>query len=251
VADWLGRLPDGTPVEIAADEGRGEDAATWNVVGALRGTGTRAGEAVVLSAHIDHLGTNPALDGDQVFNGADDDASGVAAVLELARILRAGGPGGRTVVFAFFGSEEAGGLGAARFVERPPVPLASIVANLEFEMIGRPDPAVKAGTAWLTGYERSDLGDALRARGAPLGPDPHPEEGFFQRSDNYQLALRGVVAHTVASFGLHRDYHGVDDEVDRLDFAHFRQVVEGMVRPVRSLLDGHFTPAWKGAPPGR
>jgi hypothetical protein len=251
VADWLGSFPDGTAIELAADDAPGEAAATWNVLALLRGTGTRAGEVVVLSAHIDHLGLNPGLTGDQVFNGADDDASGVAAVLELARVLRGGGPGGRSVLFAFFGSEEAGGLGAERFADHPPLPLASMVANLELEMIGRPDPAVKTGTAWVTGYDRSDLGEVLRAHGAPLGPDPHPEEGFFQRSDNYKLALRGVVAHTVASFGLHRDYHGVDDEVERLEFAHFRQVVEGMVRPLRWLLDADFTPAWKGTPPGR
>src|SRR6185503_17040512 len=95
VADWLGAFPEGTTVELASDEAPGEAAATWNVLGALRGTGPRAAEVVALSAHIDHLGVNPALTGDQVFNGADDDASGVAAVLELARVLRGQGPGRR------------------------------------------------------------------------------------------------------------------------------------------------------------
>jgi aminopeptidase YwaD len=249
VLRWLADVPEGARVEIGADLAPPEAVSTWNVLATLKGSGPEAGRAVLLSAHIDHLGTSPTLSGDTIFNGADDDASGVAAALELARALVRGGPGRRTALFGFFGSEESGGLGSRYFLHHPPVPLEDIVANLQFEMLGRPDPAVPPGSFWLTGFERSDLGPALAREGAPLLADPHPEENFFRRSDNYRLAQRGVVAHTVSSFGLHADYHGVDDEVDRLDFTHLAGVATAMVRPVRWLLDSAFVPSWKDGPP--
>jgi aminopeptidase YwaD len=249
VLEWLKDVRDGTPVQVATDEASPEAATTWNVLARLPGRGPDADRAVLLSAHLDHLGTNPALTGDTTYNGADDDASGVAAVLELARVLVREGPGRRTALFAFFGSEELGSVGSGYFLEHPPVPLEDIVVNLQFEMVGRPDPAVPAGTVWLTGFERSDLGEALARQGAPLVADPHPRENFFQRSDNYGLARRGVVAHTVSTFGLHPDYHGVDDEVDRIDFPHLAGVVSALARPVRWLLDAGFAPRWKEGPP--
>ena len=251
VVKWLADVPEGAPVEIGADLAPPEAVLTWNVLATLKGSGPEAGKAVLLSAHIDHLGTSPALTGDTVFNGADDDASGVAAVLELARVLVGGGPGRRTALFVFFGSEESGGLGSRSFLSRPPVPLADIVANLQFEMLGRPDPAVAPGSFWLTGFERSDLGPALAREGAPLLADPHPEENFFRRSDNYRLAQKGVVAHTVSSFGLHPDYHGVlDSQVDRLDFKHLAAATSAMVRPVRWLPGLRFV-RWKDPRPRR
>ncbi len=94
----------------------------------------------------------------------------------------------RTVLFVLFGSEETGGQGNGYFLQHPPVPLKNIVANLEFEMIGRPDAAVKPDELWLTGFERSNLGPELAKHGAKLVADPHPQQHFFQRSDNYALA---------------------------------------------------------------
>ena len=130
-------------------------ASTYNVMGQIPGSNpARANEVILLTAHLDHLGVRGNLE-DKIYNGADDDASGVTAVLELAEALSKGTPPERTVIFAWFGSEEAGGYGASAFVAQPPVPLDHMVANLEFEMIGRPDPAVAEHTLWLTGYERS------------------------------------------------------------------------------------------------
>src|SRR5215212_11803535 len=181
---------------------------TWNVIGILRGSAPRAAnETIMLSAHLDHLGVREAMTGDNIFNGADDDASGCVAVLELARVIAAGKRPRRTVYFVCFGSEERGGFGSKYFIDHSPVPLTQIAADLTFEMLGRPDPKVAAGTLWLTGFERSTLGPEMARRGASLVADPHPEQHFFQRSDNYPLALRGVIAHTISSFGLHTDYH--------------------------------------------
>jgi len=181
---------------------------------------------------------------DVIYNGADDDASGTVAVLELARALATGPRPKRTIVFAFFGSEEAGGYGSRFFADRPVVPLAQIVANLQFEMIGRPDPKIPAHTLWLTGYERSTLGPELAKQGAKLVPDPHPEENFFTRSDNIQFARRGVVAHTVSSFSLHKDYHQPSDEIRLIDFPHMTDAIRSMLDPIHWLANSGFKPDW-------
>jgi Zn-dependent M28 family amino/carboxypeptidase len=227
--------PDAAPTE----------ATTTNVVGILRGSDSKlTKDTVLLSAHLDHLGIGREVNGDKIYNGADDDASGVTAVLELAAALAAGPKPKRTVVFALFGSEEIGGVGARYFQEHPPVPIESFVANLEFEMIGRPDAAVAAHTLWLTGYERSNLGAELAAHGARLVADPHPDQHFFQRSDNYVLAKKGIIAHTVSSYGLHSDYHRPSDDLAHIDFGHMTEAIASMVEPVRWLVNTSFRPEW-------
>jgi Zn-dependent M28 family amino/carboxypeptidase len=217
---------------------------TRNVIGMLQGSDTKLkDEAILLTAHMDHLGMRAGMSGDNIFNGADDDASGCVAVLQLARALARKHPK-RTVLFVFFGSEETGGQGNQYFLQHPPLPLKNIVANLEFEMIGRADSAVKPDELWLTGYERSNLGPELAKHGAKLVADPHPQQHFFQRSDNYALAKQGVVAQTVSSFGLHADYHRPSDDVSHLDFSHMEQAIHSMVGPVEWLANSDFKPEW-------
>ena len=107
---------------------------TWNVVGILRGADPAARtDAILLTAHLDHLGVGPAKNGDTIYNGADDDASGATAVLELARVFAKSARPARTVIFALFGSEELGGYGNQYFLDHPPVPLDKILANLELK----------------------------------------------------------------------------------------------------------------------
>ena len=184
------------------------------------------------------------MNGDDIYNGADDDASGTTAVLELARVLGSGPKPRRTVIFALFGSEETGGQGSTYFLQHPPVPLKQIAVNLEFEMLGRADPAVSADTVWLTGWERSNLGPMLAARGAKLIGDPHPAQNFFARSDNYVLAKKGVVAQTVSSYGMHSDYHQPSDDVAHINFEHMDAAIGSLLRPVRWLVNSSFTPQW-------
>ncbi len=222
-----------------------------------RGSGTQAelAAATYLASELHRIGIEPAgdhggygvgkpVDGDSIYNGADDDASGCVAVLQLAQALAGEERPKRTVVFAFFGSEETGGQGDQYFLQHPPVPLANIVANLEFEMIGRPDSAVKPDELWLTGYDRSNLGPELAKHGAKLVADPHPAERFFQRSDNFALAKRGIIAQTVSSYGLHKDYHRPSDDVAHIDFIHMEQAIRSMVGPVKWLADSDFKPEW-------
>ena len=224
---------------------------TWNVVGILRGSDAAGGkDAILLTAHLDHLGIGPEKNGDRIYNGADDDASGTTAVIELARVFAAGARPARTLIFVLFGSEELGGYGNRYFLEHPPVPLERILANLEFEMIGRRDPALPRDGLWLTGFERSDLGPELARQGANLVADPHPEQNFFKRSDNYSLARQGIVAQTVSSFGLHADYHQPGDEISRIDFAHMTSAIGSMVDPIEWLANTVWKPQWlpKGRP---
>jgi hypothetical protein len=211
----------------------------YNVIGLIRGTDdSLRGEAVVLGAHFDHLGIGMPVQGDSIYNGADDDASGVAAVLAAARAL-AKAPARRTVIFLLTSGEESGVLGTQWYLDRPTFPLTSTVADLQVEMIGRPDSlAGGAGKLWLTGYERSTMGERFAAAGLPVVDDPRPEFRFFERSDNIVVAMRGIPAHTLSSFGLHQDYHRPSDEVERIDFAHLAQAAEVIVRATRILADG-------------
>jgi hypothetical protein len=240
-------LPSPLPPRVQQRVSRFEDTPridTWNAIGILRGTDL-ANEAVLLTAHLDHLGVGPAnASGDTIYNGADDDASGTSAVLALAHALTAGPRPRRTIVFALFGSEELGGFGNAAFLAQPPIPLTSIVANLEFEMIGRADPAIAADALWLAGFERSNLGPELVRHGAPLVADPHPKQNFFQRSDNYALARQGIIAQSVSSFGLHKDYHQPSDELSAIDFPHLIHAIAAMTEPIRWLANTTWRPTW-------
>ena len=252
IASWMRRLrleplgDDGEFVRSIPTKSKGR---TWNAVGRLSGSDASARqEVILLSAHLDHLGSRADRAGapaDAVYNGADDDASGTIAVLELMEALAKGKRPRRTLVFAFFGSEERGGIGSRFFAEEQTVPLSQIVANLQFEMIGRADLKVPPRTLWLTGYERSNLGEELAKRGARLVQDPHPEMKFFVRSDNIQFARRGVVAHTVSSYGLHKEYHTPADDISHIDFIHMTDAIRSMVEPVRWLANSTFKPEWK------
>jgi aminopeptidase YwaD len=243
-SDAVSALPAGTQIEFSGRLAPAEVRQTWNAMGKITGT-DRSAEVVLLSSHLDHLGVRETQAGpDKIFNGADDDASGTVAVMELARTIAAGKRPKRTVYFVCFGSEESGGLGSRFFVSNLPFPKENLVANLQFEMIGRPDPKVKAEELWLTGYERSNLGSELAKRGAKLVPDPHPTQNFFQRSDNYALAQQGIVAHTVSSFGLHTNYHRPSDELRTIDFAHMTRAIDSMITPVGWLINADFRPTW-------
>jgi peptidase M28-like protein len=239
-------LPNPLPANVQHGLSKFEDAPrkeTWSAIAILRGTNL-SNEVILLTAHLDHLGVGPAVNGDAIYNGADDDASGTTAVLTLAHLLATGHRPHRTIVFALFGSEEIGGFGNHAFLAHPPIPLTSIVANLEFEMIGRPDSSVPAGTLWLTGFDRTNLGPELAKHGAHLVDDPHPKQHFFRRSDNYALALQGIIAQTVSSYGLHKDYHQPSDELRTIDFPHMTEAIASMTAPIVWLANTTWKPQW-------
>ena len=241
----LERMPEGTRVRMRTATEPAKKTFTWNVIGRIRGSDPEQQHAtILLTAHLDHLGIGAPVGVDEIYNGADDDASGTAAVLEFARMLASQPKPRRTVTFALFGSEELGGLGSSYFREHPPVSLKDIAAYLEFEMIGRPDSAVPKGTLWLTGWDRSNVGPALAEHGASLVADPHSDQDFFRRSDNYVFAKVGVVAQTVSSYGLHKDYHRPSDDIAHIDFQHMDEAIESLFEPVLWLVNSDFVPHW-------
>ena len=143
-------------------------------------------------------------------------------------------------------------LGTQFYLQHPAWPLERTVADLEVEMIGRPDSlAGGPGKLWLTGYERSTMGEELAAAGLPVVADPRPEQNFFLRSDNIVFAIRGIPAHTLSSYNMHRDYHQPGDEVARSTRPPGARA-ELVSRAVRLLADGD-PPRWHpgGAHPDR
>jgi len=220
---------------------------TTNAIGYLPGSDPNAGNLLV-SAHLDHLG----MIGGTLMPGANDDASGTTAVIELAHALSSGGPMRRGILFVCYGSEELGGFGSRYFGAHPPVPLSSIVANLELEMIGSQDPKLPAGHLMMTGFERSDFGDILIKNGALVSADPYPDEHFFERSDNYSLALKGIVAHTVSGWAVVPTYHKPTDTVANLNIPFMTGAIQSLIAPLRAIANGGETPHWKpgGRPTG-
>lgn len=241
----LRHLPEWPEFDSLPSDGRTVES---NVIGLVPGSDPELGdEYVLVTAHFDHVGVGRAVDGDSVYNGADDDASGVVALIEIARALVAAPPR-RTVVFAAMAGEELGLLGTRWYVENPVVPLAATVAALNLEMIGRPDTAIGPGRLWLTGYERTTMGPAFTKAGLAIDPDPRPGQNFYERSDNIAFARIGIPAHTLSSFGMHDDYHTPADEVERIDFDHLEAGIEVALEAVRVLADG---PAPEWTPDGR
>ena len=227
-------------VKAVAGEGKRE---TYNAIGYLPGTDANAG-TILLTAHLDHLGVGTPEDGDGIWNGANDDAAGTTAVMELAHALASGPRLKRSVLFVCYGSEEIGEVGSTYFGMHPPVPLKELVANLEFEMIGNQDPKMPKGVLLLTGWGRSNLGPTLAKHGALVGPDPYPEQHYFERSDNYALALKGVVAHTAAGWGDPPTYHRPNDDVAHLNLPFMTAAIQSLVEPMRWLADSSFKPEW-------
>ena len=217
-----------------------------NVVGVLPGSdAVLKSEAVLVDAHYDHLGVFASATDDSVFNGADDDASGTVAVLEIARVLAAGPRPRRTVIFLATTGEEVGLLGTRWYIQHPVHPLKQTVANLEIEMIARPDSmAGGRGKGWLTGFERSTMGESIAAAGIPLVADRRLDQQFFMRSDNIAFAQLGIPAHTLSSYNMHADYHQPSDDVAHVDAGHMAQVITAAARAVRLLADGP-KPQWK------
>jgi len=224
-----------------------------NVIGVRRGVGTPenpelANETIVLSAHIDHIGVKSSGEEgeDLIYNGADDDASGTAALLAIADAFADQPPPVRTLVYLLATGEEIGLIGTDYYLDHPTVPLEQTVCNLNFEMIGRPDELVGgAGKLWLTGYEKTNLGPLFNAAGLTLVADQRLDQNFYQRSDNYAFVRRGVIGQTLSSYNLHEDYHHVTDEADTLDYEHMAVAVRSCVEAVRLLASGEVTPSWR------
>ena len=215
-----------------------------NVVGILPAANTEhAKEVVLYSAHYDHLGVTE--DGKQIYNGADDDASGTTAIINLAQYYAKQGNNKRSLMFSAFTAEEIGGFGSKYFSQQ--LNPDHVVAMINIEMIGKPSK-FGAGTVWMTGMERSNLGallnEKLSAQNTEIYQDPYPEQGLFYRSDNATLARLGVPAHSFSSTQLDKDqhYHQTSDDIKSLDLSSMHKVIESLAVATQSLVDGTVTP---------
>lgn len=219
-----------------------------NVVGIVRGQDPeRREQFVVVSAHIDGLGVGRAIDGDSIYNGADDNASGTAGLLEIAESLSSSEAApARSVLFLAVSGEEQGLWGSTWFVHRPPVPLSQIVANINIDMIGRN----WEDTIAVIGKPYSSLGatvDSVASANPELGlavvGDLWPGERFFFRSDHYNFARNGIPA--VFFFnGVHEDYHQPSDEPDRIDFEKASRVARLIQEVVLAVANAPDPPRW-------
>ena len=224
-----------------AHMGRTEPRPTQNVVALLRGRDPALrDEYIVIGAHFDHLGRSPvfALDpeaGDAIRNGADDNASGTAAVLDLARLLAANPPR-RSVIFVNFSAEELGVLGSSWFVNHPPVPLDHIVAMLNFDMVGRlrNDKLIVYGTSTAT--ELKGIVDSTNAAaGSPMFRISGGGDGYGPSDQSSFYSKDIPVLHFFTD--LHDDYHRATDDADKINAAGEARVVDLALRIARTIAD--------------
>lgn len=218
---------------------------TSNIIGVLEGT-SKKDEYVVVSAHYDHLGIRK-KEGqkDSIYNGANDDASGVTGVLTLAEYFKNKGNNERTIVFITFTAEEMGLVGSRHFGKD--IDASKFVAGINLEMIGK-TPSFGPNTAWLTGFERSDFGKIvqknLEGSGYQLHPDPYKKFNLFFRSDNASLARLGVPSHTFSTTAIDKDkdYHQASDEAETLDTKVIAETIKAVAKGTTSIINGKDTP---------
>ncbi|MCY7422624.1 MAG: M20/M25/M40 family metallo-hydrolase [Chitinophagaceae bacterium] len=216
-----------------------------NVVGVLPGK-SKKNEYVVFSAHYDHLGIGKAVNGDSIYNGANDDASGTTAVITLAKYYKALGGNERTLIFAAFTAEEIGGFGSQYFSKQ--LNPADVVAMFNIEMIGTESKWNKA-SAYITGYEKTNMGSILEKNleGTKFKfyPDPYPDEQLFYRSDNATLAGLGVPAHTISTskMDVEPNYHKVSDEIGTLDMENMTEIIKAIAKSATSIVNGKDAPS--------
>jgi Zn-dependent M28 family amino/carboxypeptidase len=214
-----------------------------NIIGVLEGKSKKE-EYVIISAHYDHLGMKKSGGVDLIYNGANDDASGVTGVLALAAYFKEVGHE-RTLVFAAFTAEEMGLIGSTHFGKG--IDATKFVAGINLEMIGK-TPSFGPNTAWLTGFERSDFGTIiqrnLEGTGYQLFPDPYKKFNLFFRSDNASLARLGVPSHTFSTtpIDVDPDYHKVSDESETLNMTVITQTIQAVAQGTESIINGKDTP---------
>lgn len=232
--------------------------ATSNVVGLLPGT---SAETIVLGAHFDHVGKGgqrfpggrPPSDTDDLYNGADDNASGVAALLEIARALRETRTSlRRNVLLIAFGGEEYGLYGSKYYVDHPRGRIEDHTAMINLDMIGRKGRGVcwiygfKSDSAWLDRLIRVLTRCAMQNEVYPIWPVPYDAENSDQSAFHDKK-----IPYLFLTTGTHLDWHGVDDEADRIDSAVLNVITRMTARMIVTLANDSARPAWQDPPAER
>ncbi|HWR32987.1 MAG TPA: M20/M25/M40 family metallo-hydrolase [Chitinophagaceae bacterium] len=215
-----------------------------NMVGVIPGK-SKKNEFVVFSGHYDHLGVGKPVEGDSIFNGANDDAAGTTGVIMLAKYFAAMKNNERTIVFAAFTAEEIGGFGSQYFSRQ--LDADKVVAMFNIEMIGTESKWGK-NSAYITGYEKTNMGEILakdlKGTEFTFFPDPYPTQQLFYRSDNATLARLGVPAHTISTskMDVEPHYHKLTDQIETLDMENMTQVIKAIALSSKSIVAGKETP---------
>jgi Zn-dependent M28 family amino/carboxypeptidase len=185
------------------------------------------------------------VNGDSIYNGANDDASGTTAVILLARHFKKANNNGRTLVFVAFTAEELGGFGSQYFSQQ--LDPEKIAAMFNIEMIGT-ESKWGRNSAFITGFEKTNMGKLLQKNlaGSPFRfhPDPYPEQQLFYRSDNVTLARLGVPAHTISTSKMdsEQNYHQLSDEVKTLDLQNMTEIIKAIASSAGTIVAGKDTP---------
>ena len=235
-----------------------------NVVGVIRGRDPIVrDEYVAFSSHWDHLGIGPAVDGDSIYNGAVDNASGVATLLAVARAAQQSPKPRRSLLFVFVTAEESGLLGSAFFGENPTVPITKIIANVN---VDAPNLYGRVRDLEVLGANKSSLGPALTrmlaSRGMRITPEEHPERGYFYRSDHFSFAKVGVPAVSIdlgtdvigrpkgwgveqnEDYTAHRYHQPSDAYRPDFDLTGPAQLAEIVLRFATSVANASAAPTW-------
>ena len=222
-----------------------DEAKYANVVGVLPGK-SKKNEYVIFSGHYDHLGVaRQPINGDSIYNGANDDAAGTTAVIMLASYFSKLKNNERSIVFAAFTAEEIGEYGSQYFAAQ--LSPSQVVAMFNIEMIGT-ESKWGRNSAYITGYERTNMGETLQKnlKGSSFTfyPDPYTTQNLFYRSDNASLARVGVPAHAISTSKMDNEpnYHKVTDEISTLDMQNMTEIIKAIAISSRSIVEGKDTP---------
>jgi hypothetical protein len=223
-----------------------------NVIGVLRGSDPALKDTyLVITAHYDHLGVRGTGEGDHIFNGANDDASGTSSVIEIANALAAlAERPKRSIVFMAFFGEEAGGLGSQYYCQHPVFPLAKTIANVNFEQLGRTDDTEGPRLLQfnLTGFDYTNiaafLGKAGEETGIQVVKHEQNSDSFFGRSDNATFADAGVPSTTLSVAYIFPDYHRAGDEWPKLDYDNMAKVDCAVALGIFRIADSAEAPQW-------
>ncbi len=217
-----------------------------NVAGYLPGK-SKPNEYVIFSGHYDHLGVGkPNAEGDSIYNGANDDASGTTAVIALAKHFSKMKQQERSIIFVAFTAEESGGFGSQYFSKQ--LSPDEIVAMFNIEMIGT-DSKWGKNSAYITGYDKSNFGEILQQNLQETKfrfyPDPYPTQNLFYRSDNATLAALGVPAHTISTSQMddEKHYHKLSDEYSTLDMVNMTEIIKAIAASSEWIISGKETPS--------
>ncbi len=233
------------PFQMEGSKGKGKDSAgnylsekvLLNVIGVLQGK-TKPEEVIIFSAHYDHVG----IEAGEIHNGANDNASGTAAMLALAAYFSARNDNERTIIFCAFSGEELGLWGSTFFA--PNLIAEKVIAVINIEMIGR--TSVGKNAFFITGAQYSDLSkiieNALKGK-AKIKREPDSSKQLFKRSDNLPFALKGIPAHSIMSSDDSEPcYHQPCDDVKRLDVSNMINIIKAIAIGTESLINGTDTP---------